>query len=465
MLQFNRLLAKSDRNRMLLATFVLLGTLLRLYHFQSRLSFEYDNSFFAWEAKKMLVDHKFTLIGQEASVRGLFIGPLYTYLSNLFYWIFNMDPVGGGYLAILFGVLSTLALFKLGDFVYNQTTGLIAAAIYQFSTFTITWDSGASPLNGMFLIPTLWFYTLLKLSDSKYLTLHFIILGLGLHFHPTSIILLLTSVIYLSLNRYKFDTIKQFFIPILSFFFTTLPLALFDLRHNFRITDSLVSLFSKLSQGGINFWDPLRIMLNNPVGILGNGLHLRGFYFFPIFLTFAIISYRELIIAKVKLSFQTYILLFMTTTFSLLLYPGHITDYYPMVIYAPTVLIWSLIMTYFIKHPKLNRVTILSILILAGINFYQWVNFTKEPNLLAKKQIVDKIISHSSGRRLSISPSLISSGYNTGFDYLFWRSKITLDPNKPQIIYSIVIPPRYLNTTPQFQTGGVGLVWDEQPLK
>src|SRR3972149_9770528 len=98
----------------ILILIISLGLFLRTWQFESRLAFDFDNEFFAWEAKKILVDKKLTLIGQEASTGGVFIGPLYTYISTLAYALFDMDPVAGGVVAVIFGVVTAIALYSLG---------------------------------------------------------------------------------------------------------------------------------------------------------------------------------------------------------------------------------------------------------------------------------------------------------------------------------------------------------------
>lgn len=435
-----------------LITVICFGTFLRLINFESQLSFDFDNEFFAWEAKSILTDTHLTLIGQESSFPGIFIGPLYTYLSTAFYWLTSLDPIGGGLLAIIFGIATTISFYKIGELISSKSLGLLLAAVYQFSLFSIVWDSGASPLNGMLLIPTLWLYTLLQIHKPNFLLLHFLVLSLGLHFHPTSAILILTSIVVLYMWR-KIISWSSLPLALLLFVLILSPLIVFEIRHQFLMTHSLFQFLENFESPFS--LSPLLVLLNSTTGWIHFPNYLNSWLLSPVLIAIIFLSFVQ---TKSKVSKQVYFIffcLFTTTLFSLYVSP-RITDYYSMVIYSPVIIVTFLSLTYwFIKFPRFKLILIPFFI----VNFFSWLNFKKDYNLSEKKQIVSWIIDHSHGQPFRVSDSLIKPGYNTGYPYLFWLYGAKMDPTSP-LIYSLVIPPDYFDITPVFQTKGVRVAVD-----
>ncbi|MDO8657992.1 MAG: hypothetical protein Q7K55_04580, partial [Candidatus Levybacteria bacterium] len=64
----------------LLILILLLGLFFRIYKLEIFYPWGHDQDLFAWIAKDILIDGHFRLIGQETSIIGVFIGPLFYYL-------------------------------------------------------------------------------------------------------------------------------------------------------------------------------------------------------------------------------------------------------------------------------------------------------------------------------------------------------------------------------------------------
>ena len=75
---------------MVLAIIIILGTILRAANLEKAAAFNYDQEVAAFWLKNLLVDHKFSLIGQEISVGGVYIAPFFYYLMAPFYALFNL---------------------------------------------------------------------------------------------------------------------------------------------------------------------------------------------------------------------------------------------------------------------------------------------------------------------------------------------------------------------------------------
>ncbi|EKD67760.1 MAG: hypothetical protein ACD_48C00233G0002, partial [uncultured bacterium] len=73
---------------------LVLAAYLRLYRIADYMTFLGDEGRDVLIVKRMIVDHKFTLLGPTASVGGFFMGPIYYYFMLPFLWAWNLNPVG-----------------------------------------------------------------------------------------------------------------------------------------------------------------------------------------------------------------------------------------------------------------------------------------------------------------------------------------------------------------------------------
>ena len=114
----------SDRKLIVtLSLILILHLFLRLYHAEANLGFGHDEDLGGWIAKDIIADHNFRLIGQETSIDGLFIGPLFYYLQAGYFALFNMDPIGGLYLTLTISVITFFSIY----YVFRRFFGLNTA--------------------------------------------------------------------------------------------------------------------------------------------------------------------------------------------------------------------------------------------------------------------------------------------------------------------------------------------------
>lgn len=440
-----------------LVVIMTVGLGLRFWQFESRLSFDFDNEYFAGEAKKILIDYKLTLVGQEASTQGVFIGPGYTYLTTAVYALFKGDPVAGGVTAVLFGIATTVMLYLVGKNIKGEAAGLIAAGFYQLSLFGMGWDWGGSALNGMLLIPLLWLYGWL----TRRWWLNFLAVGLAFHFHPTAIILATCSVILAVKQRREIS--RQEIVRGLVLVLVCLsPLMLFDLRHGFSITKHILAVLAPDAIKDQSVSALLRVLLNSVVGWVDASQYATSYRVaIPVLILLALSGWKNRL-AQVSRFWLAFWLLLVVTGAALLAYPRHVTDYYSMVVYGPSLVAIAVVLVQ-LKGTIFRIGVTLFLVWFVLTNLRLWRDFTKAHNLQAKKQVVAWIINHAQGRRFDISDSFITLGHNTGYNYLFYWQGAKLDKKDPQVIYSLVIPPGYKDITPKYEAAGIGVIWDEIP--
>ena len=70
---------KINKFTVLIVLILLLAAYLRLYNISGYMTFLGDEGRDVLVVKRMIVDHKWTLLGPTASVGGFFLGPIYYY--------------------------------------------------------------------------------------------------------------------------------------------------------------------------------------------------------------------------------------------------------------------------------------------------------------------------------------------------------------------------------------------------
>src|SRR5690242_3578506 len=90
------------------------GAYLRLYRISEYMTFLGDEGRDMLVMKRMIMDHKFTLLGPTASVGGFFLGPIYYYFMLPFVWASGMNPAGAAVMVALFGIATIYLVYLVG---------------------------------------------------------------------------------------------------------------------------------------------------------------------------------------------------------------------------------------------------------------------------------------------------------------------------------------------------------------
>ncbi len=191
-------------------------------------------------AKKIVVDHKFILIGTEigagdAGISGVFHGPLYYYMLSIVFILFNGNPQGGIFLMFGFGIISILFGYYLGLKMFNRWIGLLLSLLISIAPiFTAQSRFIWSPNPPTFFILLTFYFTYL-FSKNKSLLFTFLAaffsgfiynfeLGIAV---PLSLTLLIYSIFLFKKH------IKNYIFLFVGYVFGYLPMFLFEVRHDF----------------------------------------------------------------------------------------------------------------------------------------------------------------------------------------------------------------------------------------
>jgi len=213
-----------------------LASFLRLYRIADYMTFLGDEGRDALVVKRIIVDHKLTLLGPTASVGGFFLGPLYYYLMVPFLWIFRLNPVGPAVMVALFGILTVWLVYRVGKEFFNSSVGLLSAGLYAISPLVISysrssWNPNLMPLASLSII---WvaFRAVKKKEWWRFLILGFLF-GLAIQLHYLATFLMAVVAIYLLKLLPQNFYLKAFLLAFLGFIIGWSPFILFEIRHNF----------------------------------------------------------------------------------------------------------------------------------------------------------------------------------------------------------------------------------------
>lgn len=226
--------------------------------------------------KKIVIDHKLILIGPASGgLQGYFQGVIWYYMLSIPFALSGGNPISGTWFMAVMSSLSVLAAFFILKRIMNIYAGILGVLFLGFSEYSIATTKFIwNPYPIVWIMPFYFFGIYLISRQSKWgilivslasgLILHFeVIYGLGIL--PAYLIML---VFYFRQKSVNIARLKNIFIVILLFLFPMIPSAIFDLRHQFLISKSII----KTAQtGGVNITHKEDETPNN----ISNRLRLR----------------------------------------------------------------------------------------------------------------------------------------------------------------------------------------------
>ena len=227
----------------LLLGILLLAAYLRLYNISGYMTFLGDEGRDALVVKQMIVDHKWTLLGPTASVGGFFLGPIYYYFMLPFLWAWRLDPTGPAVMVALFGVATVYLLYRSGRDMFGSWVGIVASALYALSPVVIaysrsSWNPNIVPFFSLLMIFLLWRFA--ENGKLRNIVGAGICMGIGLQLHYLFLFLFPVAAIWVLVYAKVRERIKTGILGMMGFLVGFAPFLLFELRHGFPNTQSII---------------------------------------------------------------------------------------------------------------------------------------------------------------------------------------------------------------------------------
>lgn len=217
-------------------------------------AFTYDVGRDMLAVENMVVNHKIPLIGQTTGVGGIFYGPWWYYILSIPFFIFSGNPQGVAFFMVFIGISTILLGYIIGKKIGGDFLGIIFSALISISPLMILtssqiWNPNLIP----FFILLVFLMLYLLFSDTKSRTTKtkhlLILLGLFLGiiidleivFGILYSIGIFISLIFVFRKGLKIKELSFFILGLLLIFS---PRIIFEVRHDFLMTKTLIGTFS-----------------------------------------------------------------------------------------------------------------------------------------------------------------------------------------------------------------------------
>lgn len=142
-----------------LSTFILLGAFLRFHHIGLR-TFWLDEA-----ASTNLIKYNFSDLWRETAIQDS--SPAYIYLVKIWTGIFGNSEISVRSISAIFGLLSIVAIYYLGRFLFNRRAGLWAAFLLAINYFSVFYSIQARPYSMAIFLSIFSYYLFVKLLKNS----------------------------------------------------------------------------------------------------------------------------------------------------------------------------------------------------------------------------------------------------------------------------------------------------------
>ena len=304
---------------------------LRFYDLENRTPFGWDQVTNAWVVKGLLVDHRFPLIGPVAKLNsGIYVGPLYYYYLAIFYFITHLDPIAAGWSSACASIFTFITLFYVTRKIFSINVAVIAVLIHTVSHYAIVFDRIPWPVNFIFPLSLLVFYSLYNvlMGKEKYILLLSLFAGLAFNMHFTAIFFPIYIILSIPLFPRTKGTLKYIVLGIPLFIIFLVPNIIYEISTHSSTAKSFSGYMKDYNHG---FHLVRFLQLKNDALIeLESTLYFKitrviEYLIFPVFIFF--LNFKKISRSTIVISYL-FSLWFIIPWIIFTLYSGEITNYY-----------------------------------------------------------------------------------------------------------------------------------------
>jgi hypothetical protein len=225
--------------------------------------FNMDNARDMVDVREMVFLQHLRLTGPTSAIEGVFNGPLWYYLLAIPFIVSGGDPYAGILMEIILWAVGGYFLFKLTDR-YGLMSTISSGLLWVTSNYIVLLTIYTFNPNPVALLTPLFLFILLKFIETSKLKYSFalwIMAGAFFNFEMNAGIVL-PLIIFLSVYILKRSYLKkrELWLGILGYLLCLLPQGLFDLKHGFIMTNSLMRFLLSNQGGNFSPWERLPII-------------------------------------------------------------------------------------------------------------------------------------------------------------------------------------------------------------
>ncbi|CAN5176122.1 hypothetical protein BH09PAT2_BH09PAT2_07400 [soil metagenome] len=391
---------------------ILIAALLRLYKMEGFITFLGDQGRDAIIVKRIVTFEHFPAIGAPSSVGQIYLGPFYYYLIAPWLLIFNYNPAGLGYGVAIMSLAGIIASYWL---VRKNVNELVAIVFLVFITFSHTlvdlsrfsWNPNLLPI--FTFLTVYFFHEWTKRQNILFAILFGSFLALTIQLHYLALIIFLPLLVMYLYHVSKTTEKKKLLIQLVpvigAFLFFSVPLIIFDLKHEFLNSKSFIRLITEgdvVSNG--SYWQRLLATISGSFPYL---IQLQISSYAALILFISIIGAFIFVIKKTKSTFlAAHLLIYVLFIFgfALLDSPRHYHYYGP--IYSSFYLLAaSLILLLPKKIHQYSLATMLAIAFIAvSIPTYSFLYYEPNNQIAHAKKVADSFKPYIKKQPIQIVP-------------------------------------------------------------
>lgn len=170
---------------------------------------------------------------------GLYVGPIYTWISSVLLFLFKYDYAQLGYVSAFVASVSLVFLYLAAKNTFNKKIAFFTLTIYAFSFLIVQFNKRYWPPTFAPAIFIFVWYGLTIFAKRKKLSLLIIIFALiiGVQSDPSNVATFLAVIIFFFLSQ---KNRRSAFLIFSSVALSHLPLLIFEVRHKFFLTQAII---------------------------------------------------------------------------------------------------------------------------------------------------------------------------------------------------------------------------------
>lgn len=184
---------------------------------------------------------------------GIYLGPFFYYLASFIYLLSGMNPSLIFVFSAILVAIATYLVWRVGKEIFeDEFVGMAAAVIFGFSHLANIYSRSISGLNFapiLALLLYLQLYRSLKVKRVNNLFLLVALLVISSQIEGSTLSLILLAVLIFLIFKIRIGS-QQILKILIAFVIFHIPLLIFDLRHDFFLTKSILNFASRVGSAG-----------------------------------------------------------------------------------------------------------------------------------------------------------------------------------------------------------------------
>jgi len=229
---------------------IIIGIFLRFYRLPDFATFLSDQGRDAIIIKRIVTYEHWPAIGAPSSVGQIYLGPFYYYLMAPFLALFQLQPVGLAFGSAIISILGLIVTYYLINKTINKNVAIWFLLLATFSQVNIqaarfSWNPNPLPI---FSFITIYFlYQWVKTGRFIFAFLFGALFACLFQLHHLSALMIFTFIPILVFQFFtgknRISSFISWIYSFLGFVLISLPLIIFDFRHNLLNLNNLIKLF------------------------------------------------------------------------------------------------------------------------------------------------------------------------------------------------------------------------------